>query len=217
MVQRHQATKQTQTCALLHQRRHRVEAPINDDPRRAAAAVGVPLEIRFVATELGRPLKEGATKTMAAAASVLVAHAGHTVVHGVKGRHEKRRRNVQNGLSFRRRQWRQQLGERILHIWVEHQRLMGGEFQHHVLETHRPRRHPSPRDLLRVAIRGASQRKDVCIPVRVLCHPILKHAAHSRILHGKVLQRRATHNWLPRRHEVLGQRQIVLHETMNTQ
>ncbi|RNC43290.1 hypothetical protein TcCL_NonESM07000 [Trypanosoma cruzi] len=38
--QRHQVIKQKLTCALVHQRRHRDTAPINDDPHRVAAAVG---------------------------------------------------------------------------------------------------------------------------------------------------------------------------------
>ncbi|RNC33850.1 hypothetical protein TcCL_Unassigned03422, partial [Trypanosoma cruzi] len=42
ILQRHQVIKQTPTCALLHQRRHRDTAPINDDPHRVAAAVGAP-------------------------------------------------------------------------------------------------------------------------------------------------------------------------------
>ncbi|RNC57030.1 hypothetical protein TcCL_ESM05377 [Trypanosoma cruzi] len=59
-------------------------------------------------------------------------------------------------------------------------------------------------------MRGAPQRKDVYIPVRDLCHPILNHAAHTRILHGEKVARRATHNRLSQRHG-------VLHEIMDTQ
>ncbi|EKF99657.1 hypothetical protein TCSYLVIO_009419, partial [Trypanosoma cruzi] len=42
LPQRHQVIKQTLTCALVHQRRHRDTAPINDDPHRVATAVGAP-------------------------------------------------------------------------------------------------------------------------------------------------------------------------------
>ncbi|RNF04878.1 hypothetical protein TcG_11159 [Trypanosoma cruzi] len=79
---------------------------------------------------------------------------------------------------------------------------------------------PAPSEPTRVAetaMRGAPPRKDVCIPVRDLCHPILNHAAHRRILHGKKVARRATHNRLPRRHEVLEQCHAVLYEVMGTQ
>ncbi|RNC40635.1 hypothetical protein TcCL_NonESM09862 [Trypanosoma cruzi] len=40
LLQRHQFIKQKLRCALVHQRRHRDTAPINDDPHWVAAAVG---------------------------------------------------------------------------------------------------------------------------------------------------------------------------------
>ncbi|RNC38974.1 hypothetical protein TcCL_NonESM11730, partial [Trypanosoma cruzi] len=42
LPQRHQVIKHKLTCALVHQRRHRGTASINDDPHRVAAAVRRP-------------------------------------------------------------------------------------------------------------------------------------------------------------------------------
>ncbi|RNF02769.1 hypothetical protein TcG_11186 [Trypanosoma cruzi] len=87
ILQRHQVIKQTLTCALVHHRRHRDTAPINDDPHRVAAAVGAPNSNPARRGIAWQALKKGPSKPMADVASVLVANAGHTVVHGVKSRH----------------------------------------------------------------------------------------------------------------------------------
>ncbi|RNC53868.1 hypothetical protein TcCL_ESM08759 [Trypanosoma cruzi] len=89
LPQRHQLIKQTLTCALVHQRRHRFEASINDDSHRVAAAVGAPKQNPARRGSAWRALKKSPGKPMADAATVLVANKRHTVVHGVKSRHNK--------------------------------------------------------------------------------------------------------------------------------
>ncbi|EKG00408.1 hypothetical protein TCSYLVIO_008648, partial [Trypanosoma cruzi] len=87
ILQRHQVIKQTLTCALVHQRRHRDTAPINDDPHRVAAAVGAPNSNPARRGRAWQALKKGPGKPIADAATVLVANDGHTVVHCVNIRH----------------------------------------------------------------------------------------------------------------------------------